>query len=258
MARQGVDQPVRASGFTEERYRRRRGAFRFGDISGRQVHLGEVEVGDALPDLVLGRRECRRRGLDRLSVVAELCPTSRQVSEERRHAEAVVVRLPSQRAFQVVDGADVVTSVGVDAADPAEHPGGSVVIAVCRAQGERCPEHFECVVQPHFAHLNNYYAPSLNTDINRNNTGAHREVDDTDTRCPGYGEETSSVTPETTPPCGAATNNLTKLDLIMARESKIVGSYTGDALAVPQDCVVGACSDHRVTIGTVTLRVQTP
>ncbi len=117
-------------------------------------------------------------------------------------------------------------------------------------------------VQPHFTHLDRYYAPSLNTEVNRNNTGAHRELDDRDTRCPGYGEETSSVTPETAPPCGTATENLTKLDLIMARESKIVGSYTGDAVDVPKDCVVNvdkeACSDHRVTVGTVTLRVQTP
>lgn len=114
-------------------------------------------------------------------------------------------------------------------------------------------------VQPHFAHLDRYCAPSLNEVANRDNTGAHRELDDTDTRCPGYGEFTASVRPESTPPCGG----LSEIDLIMARESQIVGSYTGDSLLVPEDCVVTgtneeACSDHRVTIGRVTVRVVAP
>lgn len=113
-------------------------------------------------------------------------------------------------------------------------------------------------VQPNYPHLDSYYAPSLNTAANRNNVGAHRELDDTDTRCPGYGEFTATVTPEKAPPCG----DLTKLDLIMARESQIVGTYTGDSLLTPDDCVApdpaDPCSDHRVTIGTVKVRVIDP
>lgn len=113
-------------------------------------------------------------------------------------------------------------------------------------------------VQPHYEHLNGYYAPSVNTVNNRDNTGTHRELDDADpSHCPGYGEWSAGVTPEFTPPCGG----LSKLDLIFTRESRIVGSYSGDTLTVPADCGPSgdkACSDHRVTIGTVTLRVRTP
>lgn len=114
-------------------------------------------------------------------------------------------------------------------------------------------------VQPNYEHLDGFYAPSVNTAANRNNSGAHRELDDTDTRCPGYGEFTATVTPERAPPCG----DLTKLDLIMARESQLAGSYTGDSLIAPVDCVVTGtttepCSDHRVTIGTVKVRVVDP
>lgn len=111
-------------------------------------------------------------------------------------------------------------------------------------------------VQPDYEHLDSYYAASANTVNNPGNTGAHRELDDADpNECPGYGEFTATVTPERAPPCGT----LTKLDLIIARESRIVGSYSGDSLAGPTDCAVEGkrCSDHRVTIGTVTLRVST-
>jgi endonuclease/exonuclease/phosphatase family metal-dependent hydrolase len=113
-------------------------------------------------------------------------------------------------------------------------------------------------VQPHYEHLDSYYAPSLNTAANDNNRGAHRELDDTDPRCPGYGEFTSTVTPEEAPPC--TEKRWTKLDLIFARESRIVGTYTGDSLIYPSDCGASEdkpCTDHRVTTGTVTLRVST-
>lgn len=113
-------------------------------------------------------------------------------------------------------------------------------------------------VQPHYDHLNSYYSPTVNTVNNRDNTGAHRELDDADAgQCLGYGEWTADVRPETTPPCGGAT----RIDLIMARESRIIGPYSGDALTVPTDCGAGndeACSDHRVTIGTVRLRTSAP
>lgn len=112
-------------------------------------------------------------------------------------------------------------------------------------------------VQPNYPHMNSYYAPSANTGNNLGNTGAHRELDDDDpNHCPGYGEWTGDFTPESPPPCGGRS----KLDLIIARESKIVGSYSGDSLAFPTDCSISEkrCSDHRVTIGRVTVRVNTP
>lgn len=106
--------------------------------------------------------------------------------------------------------------------------------------------------QPHYDVLNRYYAPSVNTPYNTNNTGAHRELDDTDPRCLGYGEFTADVEPPTLSPCGG----WWKVDMIMARESRIVGSYEGDSFQVPTDCDIPTpCSDHRVYSGTVTLRV---
>lgn len=112
-------------------------------------------------------------------------------------------------------------------------------------------------VQPHYEHLDGYYAPSANTVNNPNNTGAHRELDDADpSQCPGYGEFTATVRPEVSPPCGG----LSKIDLIITRENRVAGPYSGDSLTPPTDCGAGnddPCSDHRVTIGTVPLRVST-
>lgn len=111
-------------------------------------------------------------------------------------------------------------------------------------------------VQPNYEHLDSYYAPSANTVYNPDNAGAHRELDDADPNyCRGYGEFTFTGAPELAPPCGGKS----KLDLIMARESRIVGTYDGDSLTPPEDCAVPErlCSDHRVTIGTVTLQVST-
>ncbi|GAB3965809.1 hypothetical protein GCM10027615_11620 [Plantactinospora veratri] len=44
--------------------------------------------------------------------------------------------------------------------------------------------------------------------------------------------------------------------MIFVRENRIVGTYTGDSLSVSTACG-GACSDHRILIGTVTVRVAT-
>jgi hypothetical protein len=74
-----------------------------------------------------------------------------------------------------------------------------------------------------------------------------RELDDTDGRCPGYGEWTFGSTGG---PCGLGT----KLDLLFAREDTLAGSYQEDSLAVPTTCG-GPCSDRRAIVGTVPVTV---
>ncbi|GAA2854925.1 hypothetical protein Acy02nite_73480 [Actinoplanes cyaneus] len=115
--------------------------------------------------------------------------------------------------------------------------------------------------QPNYGRLNGWYSPSLNVANNNGNTGAYRELDDNDSgNCLGYGEWTATGTPGTTPPCGG----LSKIDLIFARQSRIVGGYSGDSLSISTGCSgvaatddypAGSCSDHRITIGTVTVSV---
>ncbi|MEV4580446.1 hypothetical protein AB0K16_45180 [Nonomuraea jabiensis] len=92
---------------------------------------------------------------------------------------------------------------------------------------------------------------------NSGNTGEHRELDDLDPRCPGVGETTvgelnaKGEVIETGPPC----DQRPKIDLLFVRESAIAGPYTADSLAISTICG-GPCSDHRITTGTVTVRVQ--
>jgi endonuclease/exonuclease/phosphatase family metal-dependent hydrolase len=104
--------------------------------------------------------------------------------------------------------------------------------------------------QPNYGRLDNWYAPSLDTVNNGNNTGAYRELDDLDSRCVGYGENTQD---DGTPvgPCADAGK---KIDLIFVREDKLAGTYDGDSLTVSTDCG-GACSDHRILIGTVAIKI---
>ncbi|MEV4112448.1 endonuclease/exonuclease/phosphatase family protein [Nonomuraea sp. NPDC049695] len=112
--------------------------------------------------------------------------------------------------------------------------------------------------RPHLRRLNDWYSPSVNGPNNGNNTGEYRELDDLDPVCPGVGEttvlETSGdgdpIPPEE--PC----NQRPKIDLIFVRESLIAGPYSGDALGQGTGCGGGPCSDHRVTIGTVPVRVK--
>ncbi|MEU8406017.1 endonuclease/exonuclease/phosphatase family protein [Micromonospora sp. NPDC048842] len=103
--------------------------------------------------------------------------------------------------------------------------------------------------QPSYNRLDRWYAQSVNTANNPNNVGAHRELDDRDSRCVGYGENTQD---DGTPPgpCGPGK----KIDLIFVREDKIVGAYDGDSLTISNSCG-GACSDHRIVIGSVTVTV---
>ncbi|MFF9839631.1 endonuclease/exonuclease/phosphatase family protein [Streptomyces sp. NPDC013740] len=105
--------------------------------------------------------------------------------------------------------------------------------------------------QPHYARLNSYYAPSVDTPNNAGNTGQYRELDDDDAgNCPGYGEWTADGTPGTTPPCGG----YAKIDHIFVRESTLAGPYGADSLGISTSCTgVAACSDHRILVGTVTV-----
>ncbi|MFD5322750.1 endonuclease/exonuclease/phosphatase family protein [Streptomyces sp. NPDC127092] len=106
--------------------------------------------------------------------------------------------------------------------------------------------------QPHYGRLNSYYAPSVDTAYNANNTGEYRELDDADAgNCLGYGEWTADGTPGVTPPCGG----YAKIDHIFVRESALAGPYDADSLAISTACTgVAACSDHRILVGTVTVR----
>jgi endonuclease/exonuclease/phosphatase family metal-dependent hydrolase len=105
--------------------------------------------------------------------------------------------------------------------------------------------------QPHYGRLNSWYSDTLNVVNNDGNTGAYRELDDTDSRCVGYGETT---TPDGNIEglCGQGK----KIDLTFVRQSRIVGSYSGDSLSISLSCG-GPCSDHRIMIGTVTVIVNT-
>ncbi|MFI6733212.1 endonuclease/exonuclease/phosphatase family protein [Nonomuraea sp. NPDC050451] len=111
--------------------------------------------------------------------------------------------------------------------------------------------------RPHFGRLDNWYSPSLDVPNNIANTGEHRELDDLEPSCPGVGETTvgeingkgEAIDPE--PPC----DQRPKIDLLFVRESAIVGPYTGDSLEISTNCG-GPCSDHRITTGTVSVRIQ--
>lgn len=111
--------------------------------------------------------------------------------------------------------------------------------------------------RPDDALLDPWYAPSLNVPNNGGNTGAYRELDDEDPQCPGIGETTVNAYNGDGKPIGvvAPCGQRPKIDLILVRESAIAGLYTGDALGEGTACN-GPCSDHRVTIGTVPVRIQ--
>ena len=102
--------------------------------------------------------------------------------------------------------------------------------------------------QPQFQRLNAWYSSAVATAQNASNTGAYRELDDTDPRCPGYGETT---TPGTR---GGLCGQSPKIDMIFVRANRIVGSYSADSLAIPS-CGDIPCSDHRMLFGTVRVSV---
>ncbi|TWD81531.1 endonuclease/exonuclease/phosphatase family protein [Kribbella amoyensis] len=100
--------------------------------------------------------------------------------------------------------------------------------------------------QPSYGRLNTWYDAALSTPDNPDNTGNYRELDDTDPRCPGYGEATTEN--NILGKCGQAS----KIDLIFIRKNKLTPGYTSDALAISQACD-GPCSDHRITTGTASI-----
>jgi endonuclease/exonuclease/phosphatase family metal-dependent hydrolase len=102
--------------------------------------------------------------------------------------------------------------------------------------------------QPGYARLDSWYSPAVDTAANGSNHGAYRELDDTDPRCPGYGE---STTPGAR---GGACGQSAKIDLILVRANRIAGPYSADSLDIPS-CGLSPCSDHRPVVGTVRLSV---
>lgn len=104
--------------------------------------------------------------------------------------------------------------------------------------------------QPDYARLDKWYSSSLNTPYNSANYGSYRELDDTDTRCAGYGEVTVD-NGDNGGPCGLGR----KIDFIFVRENRLVGSYPGDSLPISTVCD-GYCSDHRIVIGAATVDVN--
>lgn len=104
--------------------------------------------------------------------------------------------------------------------------------------------------QPDHPRLDKWYSSTLNSQYNSANYGSYRELDDTDTRCAGYGETTVD-NGDAGGPCGLGR----KVDFIFVRENRLAGSYTGDSLSIPTTCD-GYCSDHRVVIGTAPVDVN--
>ena len=131
--------------------------------------------------------------------------------------------------------------------------------------------------QPSYRRLDGWYSSRLDVPANRGNVGRYRELDDDDPRhCRGYGEWTAAGAPGAPPPCAgtgtsctsAQTDGCGKIDLIFVREDRIVGGYTGDSLDIATTCrevlelpdvhPAGACSDHRIVTGTVTVLTEPP
>ncbi|MFL6175482.1 MAG: endonuclease/exonuclease/phosphatase family protein [Ornithinibacter sp.] len=102
--------------------------------------------------------------------------------------------------------------------------------------------------QPQYRRLDAWYSPAVATAQNSSNTGAYRELDDTDARCPGYGEATTPGTG------GGLCGQPPKIDLIFVRANHIVGPHSADALDIPS-CGGSPCSDHRPLTGTVRVSV---
>jgi endonuclease/exonuclease/phosphatase family metal-dependent hydrolase len=102
--------------------------------------------------------------------------------------------------------------------------------------------------QPSWGRLDDWYDADLKTDVNIQNRGQYRELDDLDPICPGYGEKTTENNTEGQ--CGQSS----KIDLIFVRKNHLKGAYSEDSLAIAQNCTGGKpCSDHRIIVGTVTI-----
>ncbi|MGH8792473.1 MAG: endonuclease/exonuclease/phosphatase family protein [Stackebrandtia sp.] len=104
--------------------------------------------------------------------------------------------------------------------------------------------------QPNYGRMNGWYSSAVDTPNNSDNTGRYRELDDDDPdKCVGYGEYTAFRVVDPPGPCG---DDGKKIDLIFVRENHLAGDYSGDSLAISQNCG-GPCSDHRILIGTATV-----
>jgi len=104
--------------------------------------------------------------------------------------------------------------------------------------------------QPHYARLDTWYSSAVATANNASNTGAYRELDDTDPRCAGYGETTTPDSPTGGGLCGQSP----KVDMVFVRANRVVGSYSADSLPIAS-CGASPCSDHRILLGTVQVSV---
>ncbi|MEU2506172.1 endonuclease/exonuclease/phosphatase family protein [Streptomyces sp. NPDC007863] len=122
--------------------------------------------------------------------------------------------------------------------------------------------------EPDYDRLNRFYAEEVpepsGSRAEGPNYGDHRELDDQDASCPGYGEETSA-NPVAGLPCGVPSP---KIDMIFARADRLASpDHSADSKAIPVCTGIdetGAlkpgstepCSDHRVVIGRATLLVD--
>ncbi|MFI2380588.1 endonuclease/exonuclease/phosphatase family protein [Streptomyces sp. NPDC018964] len=119
-------------------------------------------------------------------------------------------------------------------------------------------------VQPHYPSLDTFYSATLETGINGGNRGLFRELDDTDPvktelpSCLGYGEWTADDKTVSQSPC----KTMRKIDMLFVSEAALAGpdSYSADSLAISTACdrtdksPDGRCSDHRILIGTATVK----
>jgi endonuclease/exonuclease/phosphatase family metal-dependent hydrolase len=118
-------------------------------------------------------------------------------------------------------------------------------------------------VQPHYPSLDTFYSATLNTTINGGNKGLFRELDDTDPvkqdpTCLGYGEWTADDATVSQSPC----KTMRKIDMIFVSEAALAAadSYSADSLGISTNCARtthspdGRCSDHRILIGTATVK----
>ncbi|MFB4264657.1 endonuclease/exonuclease/phosphatase family protein [Nonomuraea sp. GTA35] len=107
-------------------------------------------------------------------------------------------------------------------------------------------------VQPGDALLDTWYHPGVDTVNNANNSGRYHELDDQDSKCPGWGEQTTESSP-TLGACGQPR----KVDLIFAAADRLV-SYSADSQPIGHLCGANrdkACSDHRMVNAFATVTV---
>ncbi|NJP90420.1 endonuclease/exonuclease/phosphatase family protein [Nonomuraea sp. FMUSA5-5] len=104
-------------------------------------------------------------------------------------------------------------------------------------------------VQPHSPLLDTWYDASVDTAANRGNAGRYHELDDRETVCPGWGEQTTES--NELGACGQSG----KVDLIFAPADRLV-SYRADAHPIGHVCGGNRdkpCSDHRIVDATVSV-----